>query len=132
MASMLTLTVVRQHLDDAAFADLAVPAAFDHVLEFGFQRGEAAYPLDHFSQPGLDNSVCSGARLAGIVLQGRQRPDGVDLKSQFTSMVDECQPAQILLAIEAPVALGARTSGQQAYLLVNRRNLDVCCARRLR
>ena len=32
---MLALVVVRQNLNDAAFADLSVPAAINHVLEFG-------------------------------------------------------------------------------------------------
>jgi hypothetical protein len=83
MARMFALTVVCQHLDDAAFADLSVPAAFDHVLEFGFQGREVAYPLNHFGQPGLGDGVGGRAGLAGIVLQGQQRPDGLYLESQL-------------------------------------------------
>ena len=111
---MLALAVIRQHLDHAAFADLPVPAALDHVLELGFQGREAAYPLNHFDQPGLGDGVGGGARLAGIVLQGQQRPDGINLKSQLPGMANERQPAQILLAIETPVALGAWRCRQQA------------------
>ena len=113
MAGMPALTMVRQRFDDAAFANLSVPAACDHLLQLGLQGCEAPYPLHHFSQAGLSDGVSGSARLAGIVLQCQQCPDGLDLESQLPGMADERQPAQILIAIETPVALGAWRPGNR-------------------
>lgn len=45
MLGMFALAVIRQNLDDPALADFPVPAPFNHVLELGLQRGEAANTL---------------------------------------------------------------------------------------
>ena len=46
--SMTALTVIGQHLDDAALIDAPVPAAFNHQLKLSLQRHQAPDPLLDF------------------------------------------------------------------------------------
>ena len=42
---VLALRVIRQHLDDPAFADAAMRAIQDHALQFLLERSQLAEPL---------------------------------------------------------------------------------------
>jgi hypothetical protein len=101
------LAVVGQHLDHAALAHLAVPAAGHHQRQLLPQCHQAADARVHIGQACLRNRIGGLAGLAGIVLQGEQRADRIDLEAELPGVPNEGQPPQLPLGIVPPVPLAA-------------------------
>jgi hypothetical protein len=65
-----------------------------------------------------DKGVDLSAGVLGLVLQGEQGADGLDLKTQLASVPDEDEAADVTVAVTATVASGSRQGWQEANLLV--------------
>jgi hypothetical protein len=88
------------------------------VLKLPAKRDE---PLN-FAVNGLkmlaDKRVNLPAGVLGLVLQGEQGPDGLDLEAQLARVADEDEAADVALTITATVAFGSRQGWQEADLLI--------------
>jgi len=102
-----TLAVVRQDLDHPAFSDAAMAASLDHHFQFRLERGQTADALLNLAKVYLGDHVGRRAWLARVVLQGQQRPYGLDPEAQFAGMANERDAAQIGSLVVATIALAA-------------------------
>ena len=55
---MAALVMIRQNLDDTAFADLAVPALIHHSLKLAAQRLQSRYTTVYLVQMTSGDAVC--------------------------------------------------------------------------
>jgi hypothetical protein len=88
------------------------------VLKLLTKRDE---PLN-FAVNGLkmlaDKRVDLPAGVLGLVLQGEQGADGLDLETQLASVPDEDEAPDVAFAVTATVAFGSRQGWQEADLLI--------------
>ena len=73
-----------------------------------------------------DKRVDLPAGVLGLVLQGEQGADGLDLETQLASVADEDEAPDVAVTITATVAFGSRQAWEEADLLVvtDRRDLE--------
>lgn len=109
---VLALAVVGEHLDHSARGYPAVPASLDHHFQLGFEGGQATQALLDFGEPGLGDHIGRAAGLVGIVLQGDQGADRLDLEAQLAGMADKGQAMKVGRLVVPTVSFAARRGGQ--------------------
>ena len=96
--------MIGQHLNDAAFPDVAARALLDHGLHLLPEAGQPRDPVVDVGEVLSGDGVRLPAGPVGMAGQVEQGADVLDLEAELAGVPDEPQRPDVGLAVGAPVA----------------------------
>src|ERR1700732_827590 len=100
--------VICKQLNHAAFGNPTPGTLCNHAFQFGLQPNEDFEPPFNLAKPSASDRIRCHTRLIWVVLKGEQGADCLDFESQFASMANENEPAQISSIVMPPITFRAR------------------------